>query len=520
MKSWDHGLLHEYLIETVRQSPWRPLLEEGESRHSYAEIFERAASLAHGLRREGLCPGDAVLIYVGGGATTAIALFATLLAGGVFVLVHPQTRREKLEFLLRDSEARFALMDQPREALLGPVLSGCFAEGAGPRGVSFGEATGLLSVAALSKHGPLLEPASRESRDLAALIYTSGSTGRPKAVMMTHRSMRFACETLCGYLRLGAEDRILNVLPLSFDYGLYQLLMAVRLGATLVHEPSFAMPAPILAALGTRGITVFPGVPTVFALLLSMQRRRPSVFPELRCLTNTAAALPVEFLPDLQAMFPNARIYKMYGLTECKRVSYLDPELLEQKPGSVGRAIPGTQAFLLDEAGRRVAPGEEGLLYVRGPHVMLGYWKRPEESAQMLPEGAAADERLLCTQDRFRCDEDGDLFFVGRSDDIIKSRGEKVSPLEIEHALHRIPGVSLAAVVGVPDPILGQAIQAFVVLQPGSSLSEEELIEEARQRLEPALVPRRILVEKKLPLAATGKVDKKALSSWGAKSSG
>jgi long-chain acyl-CoA synthetase len=516
MKPWDEGLLHDCLLEVAPSRAQHPLLEEGDQAYSYAEILERAASLAHGLRREGLEPGDAVAIHVGGGAATAISLYACLLAGGVFVLVHPQTRRDKLGFLLRDSEARFVITDAKRA----PMISALLREegGSGPgqiqaRGVAFEGAEGLLDVDELSRHGQLLGPASRSSRDLAALIYTSGSTGRPKAVMMTHRSMRFAAHTLSSYLRLREDDRILNVLPLAFDYGLYQLLMAVRMGATLVHEPSFTMPAPILEALGNRGITVFPGVPTVFALLRSMQRRKPSCFPQVRCVTNTAAALPEDFMPELRAIFPSARIYKMYGLTECKRVSYLEPELVDERPGSVGKAMPGTEARVLGPDGQEVAPGEVGILYVRGPHVMLGYWKRAEESARMLPEGNEGDERLLCTQDRFRVDEDGFLYFVGRSDDIIKSRGEKVSPLEIEAALHEVPGVAQVAVVGVPDEILGQAIRAHVVLEAGSELGQEQLLAEARARLEPVMVPRYFVIEDALPLAATGKVDKLALRS-------
>jgi long-chain acyl-CoA synthetase len=244
-----------------------------------------------------------------------------------------------------------------------------------------------------------------------------------------------------------------------------------------------------------------------------MQRRKPSCFPQVRCVTNTAAALPEDFMPELRAIFPSARIYKMYGLTECKRVSYLEPELVDERPGSVGKAMPGTEARVLGPDGQEVAPGEVGILYVRGPHVMLGYWKRAEESARMLPEGNEGDERLLCTQDRFRVDEDGFLYFVGRSDDIIKSRGEKVSPLEIEAALHEVPGVAQVAVVGVPDEILGQAIRAHVVLEAGSELGQEQLLAEARARLEPVMVPRYFVIEDALPLAATGKVDKLALRS-------
>ena len=191
--------------------------------------------------------------------------------------------------------------------------------------------------------------------DLAALIYTSGSTGNPKGVMMTHANMVFTAGSVAEYLRLAEDDRIMNVLPLAFDYGLYQLLMAMRIGGTLVLERSFAFPAQTLKRIEQEQVTVFPGVPTVYATLVSM--KTTSEYPSVRRLTNTAAALPPSFHDVLHERFPNALIFRMYGLTECKRVSYLEPELVEQKPTSVGTAIPGTEAFVLDAEGNPVEPG-------------------------------------------------------------------------------------------------------------------------------------------------------------------
>jgi len=287
--------------------------------------------------------------------------------------------------------------------------------------------------------------------------------------------------------------------------------MAVQLGATLVLERSFTYPAQIFARMIEYQVTAFPGVPTIFALLLSAHGRSPLCFPSVTRVTNTAAALPDDFVPRLREIFPNALIYKMYGLTECKRVSYLEPELVDAKPGSVGKAIPGTEIYLLSPDGAPVPPGETGVLHVRGPHVMLGYWKRPDLSAHMLKPGRLPGEQVLCTQDFFRMDADGFLYFVGRNDDIIKTRGEKVSPVEVENALHSIAGIREAAVVGVPDEVLGQAIRAYVVVEPGVALSDKQIRALCLTRLENFMVPKEVIILAELPKTTTGKVSKKLL---------
>jgi acyl-coenzyme A synthetase/AMP-(fatty) acid ligase len=206
----------------------------------------------------------------------------------------------------------------------------------------------------------------------------------------------------------------------------------------------------------------------------------------------------------------------MYGLTECKRVSYLEPELALEKPGSVGKAIPGTEVYLLSVKGQPVAPGESGILHVRGPHVMAGYWNRPDLSEHMLKPGKLPGERVLCTQDYFRMDDEGFLYFVGRSDDIIKTRGEKVSPAEVENALHSIPGVREVAVVGIPDELLGQAIRAYIVLEDNVTLAEKQVRILAAAHLENFMVPKEIVFCRDLPKTATGKVSKKLLLEQGA----
>lgn len=506
-------LLHEALPRAAAAAGDKPaVIVEGRA-YSYAQLLDAATRLAAALQAQGVARGDRVAVYMDNTWPCVVSIYAILMAGGAFLVVNPQTKADKLAFILEDSGARVLLSD----GHLAVEISAALAQlPAAPVLICSGDTTALPAALAFDDmlaQAPLQAPAnSAIPLDLAALIYTSGSTGNPKGVMQTHQSMLFATGSLVEYLRLEPDDRILCALPLAFDYGLYQLLMSVHLGATLVLERSFTYPAQVFARMREFEVTVFPAVPTMFAMLLSFHSREPLLFEHVRRVTNTAAALPDDFGSRLREVFPAALIYRMYGLTECKRVSYLEPELAESRPGSVGKAIPGTELYLLSAQGEQVAPGESGILHVRGPHVMLGYWNRPDLTAHMLKPGKLPGERVLCTQDLFRMDSEGFLYFVGRSDDIIKTRGEKVSPAEVENVLHGIAGVREAAIIGVPDELLGQAIRAYVVLNPGATLSERQVRAHCSTRLENFMVPRDVVFCEDLPKTTTGKVSRKLLA--------
>jgi amino acid adenylation domain-containing protein len=518
MNSHPRRLLHHSLQLSAAQADTggkAAVMVEGQP-FTYRQLLESAQRLATALQSRGLQRGDRVAIFMDNTWPCIVSVYATLLAGGVFLIVNPQTKADKLEFILTDSGAAILLTDahlfnifssavERVNSLRAVIMSGAMEVARSLKKVPL-----TAFEAALNESGTLASPGTIPL-DLAALIYTSGSTGQPKGVMQTHQSMVFAAGSLIEYLRLDATDRILCLLPLAFDYGLYQLLMAITLGATLVLERSFTYPAQIYARMNETRVTVFPGVPTIYAMMISAHARSPLVFPEVRRVTNTAAALPDTFVTKLRDIFPQALIYKMYGLTECKRVCYLEPELAEQKPGSVGKAIPGTEVYLLDADGRPVPPGETGILHVRGPHVMVGYWNRPDLSDFMLRPGKLPGERVLCTHDHFRMDAEGFLYFVGRTDDIIKTRGEKVSPVEVEEALHRIPGVREAAVVGIPDDVLGQAIRAYIVPETGTTLTEKQVRALSAGLLEAFMVPKEVVFREALPKTTTGKVSKRLL---------
>ncbi len=302
--------------------------------------------------------------------------------------------------------------------------------------------------------------------------------------MLSHLNMVSAATSISTYLGLRDDDIIFNVLPLAFDYGLYQVLMASRVGASVVLHRSLAFPTKILEAMQKERVTVLPFVPTAFSMVLNVSTLKSYDFSSLRLVTNTAAALSESHIRDIRAAFPQATLFSMYGLTECKRVTYLPPDQLDIRPMSVGRGMPNEEVWLVDEHGKRLPNGSTGQLVVRGSNVMRGYWNKPEQTAERLKPGAIPGEMYLYTGDIFRTDEEGYLYFVARKDDIIKSRGEKVSPREVENVLYKIDGVIEAAVIGVPDPVLGQAVKAFVVLKPGSPEIERDVIRYCLAHLE------------------------------------
>jgi acyl-CoA synthetase (AMP-forming)/AMP-acid ligase II len=421
-------------------------------------------------------------------------------------IVNPLTKSDKLAYLLNDCRPTALITDKHLERVFSTPAQNC-------RHLKQIIVAGTPSWdAALA--GERSAPPARKAIDidLAAIIYTSGSTGDAKGVMLTHRNMLTAATSVSTYLGTRADDVILCALPLAFDYGLYQLIMSVRTGARLVLERGFAFPAKVLQRVVDEGVTTFPGVPTMFALLAELESLGSWDLSRIRTVTNTGAALSTKHVGFLQRTFPTARIFSMYGLTECKRCTYLPPEDLDRKPASVGLAIPNTELWLVDEDDRRVGPGEVGQLVIRGATVMRGYWEKPEATARKLRPGPLPGEQVLYTGDLCRLDEDGYLYFVGRMDDIIKTRGEKVAPKEVENALVSIPGVREAAVIGVPDPVLGQAVKAFVTLERGARLGAEELRREAQARLEPFCVPKTIVVVSELPMTSTGKIKKTELA--------
>lgn len=512
--------VESFLESSAQRLPQKIALICGNRRFTYREVEERANRLAHSLVNEGIGRGDRVAVYLDNTAEAVVAVFAILKAGAVFLVVNPTTKTDKLLYILNNCRARGLVM--PAAKL--DELRGNLAEATHLKRIWL---SGEAAPAPLNTPTPALPldsiledallPVTPPSKkciniDLAALIYTSGSTGRPKGVMLTHLNIVSAATSITTYLENTPDDIIINLLPLAFDYGLYQVLMAFKMGATIVLEKSFAYPHAVLQTIIREKVTGLPIVPTISAILLQLDLSAYK-FPSLRYISNTAAALPTDHIQKLRKMFPHVTIFSMYGLTECKRVSYLPPDQLDLRPTSVGRGMPNEEVYVVDENGSRVPPNVVGELVVRGANVMKGYWELPEETAERLRPGPLPNEMVLYTGDLFRMDEEGYLYFFGRKDDIIKTRGEKVSPKEVEDVLYAMPGISEAAVIGMADDVLGQSIRAVVTLREGAQLTEKDVLRHCAARLENFMVPQSIVFVPSLPKTGTGKINKRLVAA-------
>ncbi len=511
------GALDVALSQSAGTAPQRTAVRRGDRELSYQQLEVAAARVASGLADLGVQRGDRVAIALPNGIDAAVAIYATLRASAVIVPLNPSIKPAKLARIVSDCSAAMLVC----EASLAQIGRDMFGALPHLRVVIAGRETikNFPTLHDLMTSGRRDTSSAIES-DLAAVIYTSGSSGAQKGVMLTHRNMMFATASITRYLEMTRDDRILSVLPLSFDYGLYQLFLAVEVGATLLLEPGVGYPGRLVRLMIEQEVTGLPGVPTLFNLLLTLPGFPDRDWPHMRFLTNTGAALGRRTIQRLRDCFPGARLYSMYGLTECKRVSYLPPEELVRRPDSVGIPIPGTEAWIENEAGERIGPGQVGELMVHGPHVMQGYWNDPISTRERLRMGRWPWTRILATGDLFSCDKDGFLYFAGRSDDLIKSRGEKVYPREVEDVLRSAPGVLEAVVFGLDDERLGQAVCASVAPEPGHVLDSHDLRRLCHAHLEDHLVPMRIDVYPELPRTPNGKIDRDTLISRARRAAG
>ena len=514
-------LLNEFLEKSAEFYPDKVALICRDKRLTFIKIDNAANSLSNALMEEGFQKQDRAIIYLDNSIESVISLFGILKAGGVFVIVNPQVKARKLEYILGDCQARVLITNMKHlvevsEILLHLPSLGQIMVTDYERASTINE---LITGSRVLSYRTILEECSPARTipccidiDLASLIYTSGSSGSPKGVMLTHHNMVSAATSIIQYLGNNSDDIIIDTLPLSFDYGLYQVLMSFEFGGTVVLEKAFVYPQQIIDLVVKEKVTGWPIVPTIAAILVRLKNLDKHDFSSLRYITSTAQALPPKHIAQLREIFPRVKIYSMYGLAECKRVSYLPPEELDKRPSSVGKAMPNTEAYIVDEKGEEITEaGKPGELVVRGSNVMKGYWNLPKETAKALRPGPYPGEKVLYTGDLFEKDEEDYFYFVGRKDDIIKTAGHMVSPKEVENVLCEREDVVEAAVVRVEDEILGKAIKAFVHLTDTSEATEEDIVRFCSERLEDFAVPKYVSLCRALPKTASGKVRKRDL---------
>ncbi|MQA96259.1 MAG: AMP-binding protein [Streptosporangiales bacterium] len=482
-------LLHDLLDRRARRSPHRACLVRGTAVWTYTELRRLSLAYAGWLHGRGVRRGDRVLILAPHAPATLAMVYATSRLGAVHVVVGDRLRPYTLRHIVADCTPCVAVV-----------------EGAGP----WGGTSDLFGVPAHAFEEIPHEPRGRPpctpgplSVDPAGLIYTSGSTAMPKAVVSGHRQVLFAAQAIQSQLRYRPDDVVFCCLPLSFDYGMYQAYLCALAGATLVLGDAVDAGPPLLGRLREHEVTVLPLVPSLAKALCLLVERSGVPPARLRMVTNTGAALPERLAARMLSLIPALGVFPMFGLTECKRVSILKPGERPGHPGSVGRPLPDTEAYVIGEDGGRLPPGEVGELVVRGPHVMAGYWRAPELTAarfRRAPDGGIE----LHTGDMCHLDADGYLYFHGRRDELYKQGGYRISAAEVEGAAMDVPGVELAALLP-PEGERG------AVLAVTGALSPYELRDRLAERLEPARLPAEFHVLAALPLHPNGKIDKSAL---------
>lgn len=474
-------------------------LEDRAGALSYAELEAAVGALAHWLMRQGLTPGARVASWLPKTRTACLMPLAAARAGLVHVPVNPVLKRAQVAHILADSGASLLLTQSARASTLenGDAPDGC-----------------RIALEDEPDATDALPPSSADPAELAAILYTSGSTGRPKGVMLSHANMWLGAISVAHYLRIAPHDRVLGVLPLSFDYGQNQLF-STWAGGGRVIPLDYLTAKDVIKAVDRHDVTTIAGVPPLWVQLLDADWLT-DVAGKLKRLTNSGGALTVPMVRGLRAKFPNADLYPMYGLTEAFRSTYLDPSQVDANPESMGRAIPFAEIMVVRPDGARADPGEAGELVHAGPLVAQGYWHDPERTAQRFkpaPAFSTYGGMAVFSGDNVVEGADGLLRFVGRDDEMIKSAGNRISPTEVEEAVLAGGEAREAAAFGIKDVRLGQAIVVVAVARGDAAEAEAKLRDRLRRDLPSFMQPSRYEWRAELPRNANGKFDRSGLKA-------
>lgn len=467
----------------MRQSaalfPEKPAVLENDRGISYKELEIRSDALACSLISRGIKKGDRVGIVLEKSIEEVISIWGISKAGGIFVDIGPTLTRSQVSYRAENCGMR------------------CIIDASEFDSLCKGDAGACLAMPALTEN------------DTAAIIYTSGSTGYPKGVVLSHGNLVLGARVVAGYLGNTDEDVILGVLPFSFDYGLSQLLTACLAAGTLVLQRSM-FPNDICKTLLARRITGFAGIPTVWVMLLQdISSFKKMSFPDLRYVTNSGGAIPGRYLDELRKVLTRTQIYLMYGLTEAFRSTYLPPDELARRPGSIGKPIPGVRILVINKEGKECLPGEEGVLLHCGGVVFQGYWNDPQETKKILRPAPGGEEMAVWSGDIVKKDEEGFLYFIGRNDEMIKCLGHRISPQEIEDALCRVAQVREAVVFGVEDDLRGHKIKAVISLhEKAKGTCAQDILDACKEHLPEFMMPREIVFVDAMPKTAAGKIDR------------
>jgi len=517
-------LLHDLIRLGAEAAPDREALAGGKGQvRTYGELWGEVDAVARGLSGGHLHRGERVAVYLDKRIETVTAIFGTAAAGGVFVPLNPLLRARQVGYILRDCNVRVLITSKDRFKGLTEELGECadlrtivLVDGTDgvehslcePEVVSWDD---LLAAASLAR-----PPHRVIDTDMAAILYTSGSTGMPKGVVLSHRNMVAGARSVSQYLENNADDVILSVLPLSFDAGFSQLTTAFCVGAKVVLM-NYLLARDVVRRCATEGVTGLTCVPPLW-IQLSQQDWPEEAAGKLRYFANTGGHMPKPTLDKLRGHFFNAKPYLMYGLTEAFRSTYLDPDEVDRRPDSIGKAIPNAEILVVRPDGTPCQPGEQGELVHRGALVALGYWNDPERTAQRFkpapgqPEGIVNPELAVYSGDLVRTDEEGFLYFVSRNDEMIKTSGYRVSPTEVEDVIYASGLAGECVALGIPHPVLGHGIVVVATPPEGGTFGGEALLMHCKQQMPQYMVPAKIVERDSIPRSPNGKMERKGLN--------
>ena len=519
-------LIHQLISDGAQHAPRSIALMFKDQSLSYSDLHDEVQTVARGLLALDIAAGERVAVYLPKQPETVCGLFGAAAAGASFVPVNPLLKPRQVAYILADCNVRVLITSSQRLQLLEEVLPDCtdlhtiVVVEEQPPELTPGHGKNIMGYPDFCGSDSKRAPHRRIDTDMAAILYTSGSTGNPKGVVLSHRNMMAGARSVASYLGNTSGDRLLVVLPMSFDAGLSQLTTAFSVGASVVLM-DYLLPRDVIRAVARYKITGLGAVPPLWNQLAGLEWPREAV-ESLRYITNTGGAMPVPTTRALQRALPDTAVFLMYGLTEAFRSTYLAPDQVDTRPESMGKAIPNAEILVVNEQGQECGPGEPGELVHRGALVAMGYWNDPAKTAERFkPSPTQAVEvpimeLAVWSGDQVVQDEEGYLYFVSRKDEMIKTSGYRVSPMEVEEIAYASGCIAGAAALGLPHATLGQAI-ALVASHPeglrDKDTIEAQLLTSCRQELPNYMVPLAIIVRDSLPHNQNGKIDRRALAN-------
>jgi long-chain acyl-CoA synthetase len=505
--------INHFLEKSAEKYPDKNAIWYSNKWTTYSELDSQANRLANFLLKIGVRREDRIALLIENSIDYVVSYFATLKVGGIVVALNTDTTSDSLTYHLNDCGAKVVIAKAKYLRHLVPALS---------------DLKQLRHLITDSKHlekfnefpqittwnfKDVTDSSSPENPgvrcidvDLAAFVYTSGSTGQPKGVMLTHLNIVTNTRSIVQYLELSEKDRVMVVLPFFYIYGMSLLNTHIYTGGSLVIDNNFAFPNVVLETMTKTDCTGFAGVPSTFIILLNKSMVKQKKFPALRYVTQAGGALAGNIQKTVAEVFDPAKLFIMYGATEASaRLSYLPPEWLPKKWGSIGKAIPNVEIFISDENGKRMPANTEGEIVARGLNIMQGYWNDPQATKEVLKG------ELYYTGDIGKMDDDGFFYIVGRTKDMIKVGGQRVSPKEIEEILLELPEIHEVAVIGSEDEYLGEAVIAFIVFNSGQKLTDKQILTHCKEHVPQYKTPKKLIFLSELPKNESGKILKTRL---------